>query len=875
MSSNQAKFLSELYLFTTGLIWGEVSNRDPFRPDGISNDEQNDKDFLEFECAMSVVSRANKRNGDASDNIPKSGNSDYELQNALQEQLKAFGNRLPALDEASQNGSPSSYSKYGNSIAKIHQFSESTIATGLCNREIQNHLLPNSAAQRKDAVAGLTKVNKLVEKEAFTGHLEKLEENPSRGTKVPLNRDCMNVPSKSLFGHFAKGICQNSDHEALLKLAGWNDIQDNSVFNMLLPCCRTAEGHKPSQCYISCTLQNHCTRTQDEHLKICKETEDARAWNIPLWLSFNNANIWLADTKGLETIGSAMRHNRRQITLEQLMQQREFITPDIHMVLKKFHLAYRLVSSLYHLYLGPWIQQNLTPTSIFFIQDTQAKADDVLAAPYVNCLLQNVLIDTNDVIQDFDCEMQGPSRFFLSLAQVLMDIFKGETGHYDYGDDLRAWYDALSEEAEAILKDDPIQHYRTAIYSCLLFFRHYSVGTWKAKKNETRARLVILEHIICPLRENIDAWEARVSRLSRVLGRSTSPELMQGAHEVTHDPPGLATFLLFSDEDDRNELLSNASGTQSEHDFSPLMQRFLHRHILRGSGIDNATDYLRTRVKVAIIDTGLTFADEDHSLFAARGRVHEGRSFLGEETDWSDIHGHGTHVTKLLLRHAPECEVFIAKISNTRAFAESRVGQLAEALEWAGEQADVVNLSFGLGQLCPSLRLKKVLDDLVRRRKLIFAAASNSGGNGSRPWPANHPGVFCIHTTNQRGNTNRDMNPTAMYTKDNFATLGEDIESYWMGKERCISGTSFATPIAAAMAANILEFARKNLSADEANALQAYGPMRRLFRNKMTDNGEANGVYHYIKPWSDRLWSEQASGDDVARTLRDFLILGN
>lgn len=94
MSSNQAKFLSELYLFTTGLIWGEVSNRDPFRPDGISNDEQNDKDFLEFECAMSVVSRANKRNGDASDNIPKSGNSDYELQNALQEQLKAFGNRV-------------------------------------------------------------------------------------------------------------------------------------------------------------------------------------------------------------------------------------------------------------------------------------------------------------------------------------------------------------------------------------------------------------------------------------------------------------------------------------------------------------------------------------------------------------------------------------------------------------------------------------------------------------------------------------------------------------------------------------------------------------------------------------------------------------
>ncbi|KAI3575841.1 peptidase S8/S53 domain-containing protein, partial [Fusarium oxysporum f. sp. albedinis] len=132
---------------------------------------------------------------------------------------------------------------------------------------------------------------------------------------------------------------------------------------------------------------------------------------------------------------------------------------------------------------------------------------------------------------------------------------------------------------------------------------------------------------------------------------------------------------------------------------------------------------------------------------------------------------------------------------------------------------NIINLSFSLRQLYPSPRLNKVLNRLILNCKLIFTATSNSGGNKSRPWLASHPGVFCIHTTNQRGNTNRDINPTAQYSKDNFATLSKNIKSYWNGEKRYISGTSFATLIAAAMAANILEFAQRNLSADKAHNL--------------------------------------------------------
>jgi subtilisin family serine protease len=194
-------------------------------------------------------------------------------------------------------------------------------------------------------------------------------------------------------------------------------------------------------------------------------------------------------------------------------------------------------------------------------------------------------------------------------------------------------------------------------------------------------------------------------------------------------------------------------------------------------------------------------------------------------------------------------------------------------LRWAGTRADIINLSFGLGQNYLD-SLTKAIDDLVKNKKLIFAAASNNGGNGSRPWPAKQPGVFCIHATNERGWANHKMNPTAMSSMDNFATLGENIESFWRGQKRCISGTSFATPVAAAIAANVLHFARAHLKKEDAAQLMRYYVMKTLMRNRMTDNGGSDGVYHYVKPWADELWAKGASDEDVVKVLLDVITYG-
>lgn len=163
--------------------------------------------------------------------------------------------------------------------------------------------------------------------------------------------------------------------------------------------------------------------------------------------------------------------------------------------------------------------------------------------------------------------------------------------------------------------------------------------------------------------------------------------------------------------------------------------------------------------------------------------------------------------------------------------------------------------------------LAQVIKDLISNNKLIFVAASNTGGYGSRLWPASCFGVFAIHATNEFGTPDTNMNPPPLPTKDdNFATYGCNVESYWKGHYRSISGTSFATPVAAAVCANILEFARRTQDKTVVNGLTRYSAMRALFRDHMTLNN-LNGHYHCFHLWTKGLWDENEDRDGIRDVL--------
>jgi hypothetical protein len=284
-------------------------------------------------------------------------------------------------------------------------------------------------------------------------------------------------------------------------------------------------------------------------------------------------------------------------------------------------------------------------------------------------------------------------------------------------------------------------------------------------------------------------------------------------------------------------------------------------------------DRQKRSIHIAVLDTGIRIDERDELLDGGQERIVQKRNFLGADEDaYVDTYGHGTHVVRLLLRTVPFAKIIVAKISENKYFIEGSQSQIVKALEWVsgpGCDADIIVMSFGLGAN-PDPEVRPSIEALVARGKLIFAAASNSGGNEPRAFPANQDGVFCIHVSDGKGNkAGINPAPAGIY---NFSTLGKAIESKWDGEEVYITGSSFATPIAAGIAANALEYIRHFLTDknDQPDYFYQYQGMSGLFYCL----SDAIDGYHYVKPWKRHLWDGETGDEDICSALRALVIHG-
>jgi len=84
--------------------------------------------------------------------------------------------------------------------------------------------------------------------------------------------------------------------------------------------------------------------------------------------------------------------------------------------------------------------------------------------------------------------------------------------------------------------------------------------------------------------------------------------------------------------------------------------------------IDYSPKFEASRVKIAVLDTGIDF--EDSFIRGAKDRIQGYKNWADDRKDLDDrqqvydASGHGTHVTALLLKTAPEADVYVARVAD-------------------------------------------------------------------------------------------------------------------------------------------------------------------------------------------------------------------
>ena len=203
-------------------------------------------------------------------------------------------------------------------------------------------------------------------------------------------------------------------------------------------------------------------------------------------------------------------------------------------------------------------------------------------------------------------------------------------------------------------------------------------------------------------------------------------------------------------------------------------------------------------VKVAVLDTGVS-PHED------LGALLPGYDFVQNDTDPSDLHGHGTHVAGIVaaIRNstgvagvAPGVGIIPVRVldANGSGLISSVIAGIGFALE---SKANVINLSLGSTTDVPAL--KNAITQATLSGVLVVAAAGNSGLSNAVSYPAAYPDVLAVASTT-RSNAVSSFSSRGSYV--DIAAPGSSILStYNNGSYVYMSGTSMASPHVAGAAA--------------------------------------------------------------------------
>ena len=300
---------------------------------------------------------------------------------------------------------------------------------------------------------------------------------------------------------------------------------------------------------------------------------------------------------------------------------------------------------------------------------------------------------------------------------------------------------------------------------------------------------------------------------------------------------------------------------------------------------------------MAILDTGLEVSRFKKAKWLEDDRVVY-KSWVNQEnvSDWQDKVGHGTHSACLLIKFAPDAKIHVARVFEGQAPKEHELLYIAEVSpmhlryrsplirmdkainhavsEW---KVDIITMSFGLEATKSSeasrQKIKEALQFANMKNVTMFAAASNEGRNRSGDgiaWPASALEVISVHSGVGEPPRSTRSPCTALHGRAVW-TLGEAVQSDWppavsnvreLHRKRK-SGTSTATPIAAAIAAVLVDYIQSMGCLEEPHNKNLRSPdgIFAVLKEIMDPEG-------WLQPW--KLFV-QRDDDYIAKRIRDKL----
>jgi subtilisin family serine protease len=282
--------------------------------------------------------------------------------------------------------------------------------------------------------------------------------------------------------------------------------------------------------------------------------------------------------------------------------------------------------------------------------------------------------------------------------------------------------------------------------------------------------------------------------------------------------------------------------------------------------LKDGTEY--EHIKIAILDSGIAYTEESDrdkldTLMDAQDRVAGYQDFIDrkDEDDHTeainDQVGHGTRVAYQLLKTTLTARVYIARVvkkvgkqwlTDEAAVAKAIIFA-AKSEKDGGWGVDIINMSFGWSGIDDDIRT--AIGFARSQDVLMFASTSNFGITKAVDilYPASAPEVISVDAADGLGNP-LALNPKsdADTEKTRFTAPGEGIASPI--STVLDKGTSFASPIAAGVAALILEFASQtplNISKDILEKLKQQEGMVAILR--LMTKEKTTEKFRFLVPW--------------------------